>query len=189
MISLIRIITFIQYNRIANLISWLLILTCRLIEDDEDKNWRRTLQAMHKEGPRRKQAVQTFLGACRCFLILCWKIASIWVLPYISPMNKSCCSSLICTERDPLLTAHAQESWRALLYHHIMVFIPIFLIFSRALIYFKYSHCYYPPNLLNNNHPIISSVLNVSRIKVYFNLIIFQTIFEYLEYFGKGKGQ
>ena len=43
---------------------------------DEDKNWRPTLQAMRKEGPWRKQAVQTFLGACRCFLILCWKIAS-----------------------------------------------------------------------------------------------------------------
>ena len=42
-------------------------------------------------------------------------------------------------------------------------FPPIFLIFSRALIYFKYSHCYYPPNLFNNNHPIISSVFNVSR--------------------------
>ena len=107
-----------------------------------------------------------------------------------STMNESCYSSLICTERDPLLTAHAQESWRALLYHHIIIFLPIFLIFSRALIYFKYSHCYYPPNLFNNNHPIISSVLNVSRIfKNYLNLIIFQTMFRIFRIFWQGQGK
>ena len=164
-----------------------MVLTCRLIEDDEDKNWRRTLQAMRKEGPWRKQAVQTFLGACRCFLILCWKIASnlgssINTNPIVLLfINMHGTWSLVDSTCSRILKSSSISS------HYY--FPPIFLIFSRALIYFKYSHCYYPPNLFNNNHPIISSVLNVSRIKVYFNLIIFQTLFEYLEYFGKGKGK
>ena len=43
-------------------------------------------------------------------------------------------------------------------------FPPIFNIFKSSHIYFMHSHFYYPPNLLNNNHPIIPSVLNISRI-------------------------